>query len=402
MTGPAPAVVGIGAVSAAGLGADALWDAVACGMSTARRIDRFDASGYPTDRASEIGEDVLGKLDAEVPGHPSLAARYLAAAAIEALGHAGVDPARPGGRVGLFVGTVMGVRPVLDRGIRPGRLVTTSTGWGRPAGLLDVLHDVVDVTGPVVLPAPGCSAGNTALALGAAAIAAGEVDLAVCGGTEELSHEVFALFTSLRSLAPDVARPFDADRCGTMLGEGAAVVVLEHPGRAAARGVRPMASLAGTAWSAEAHHMTTPRPDGAAIVGSARECLRRARLTPDRVGWVCAHGTGTPASDGIEAGAIAAALPGTRRPVVSSVKGVLGHAAGAAAALEAVVAVRALQHQFVPGNATLRRAAPDCAGVDLVPAAGRRARIDAVLSPALGFGGGVCTVLFARGRPGDG
>jgi 3-oxoacyl-(acyl-carrier-protein) synthase len=399
VTGPA-AVVGVGAVSAAGLGAGALWRAVVAGDPVVRRITRFDVAGYPADRAGEVGPDALARLDAVAPTHPSLAARYLAAAAGEALSSAGIDPHRPGGRLGAYVGTVMGVRPLLDRGIRPGAVDPAAPGWDAPGRLLDALREAVAVTGPAVITAPGCSAGNTAIALGAAAVAAGEVDVAVCGGAEELSREVFAMFTGLRSLA-DVARPFDADRRGTVLGEGAAVVVLERPERAAARGARPLAAIAGHGWAADGHHMTAPRADGAAIVATVRDCLRRAALDPDDVGWICAHGTGTPASDGVEAGALATALAGRARPpAVSSVKGVLGHAAGAAAALEAVIGVQAIEHQFVPGNPTLRRPDPACAGLDLVPAGGRPGRLDAVLSPAMGFGGGVCSVLLTR--PGGG
>jgi 3-oxoacyl-(acyl-carrier-protein) synthase len=115
------------------------------------------------------------------------------------------------------------------------------------------------------------------------------------------------------------------------------------------------------------------------------------------VDWVCAHGTGTPASDGIEARALAKALAGRRRPAVSSVKGQLGHAEGAGAALEAVIAVRALAAEFIPGNVTLRDPDPACAGIDLVEPAGRRGPVGVVASPAFGFGGGVSTVLFGRG-----
>lgn len=398
MTGPAPVVVGTGALSAAGLGTGALWRAVVDGAVATRRITRFDVSGYPTDRAGEIPRDVLARLDGAVPPHPSLAGRYLAAVALEALRQAGVDPRRPAARIGVFVGTVMGVRPVLDRGIGRAGVAVPAAGWASPERLLDPLHEVVEVDGPVVLVAPGCSAGNTAIGLGASAVAAGEVDLAVCAGADELSHEVFAMFTSLRSLAGDAVRPFDADRCGTMLGEGAGALVLEHPARAAARGAPPLATLASHAGRGEAHHMTAPRPDGAAIVGTITDCLRRAKLPASAVDWVCAHGTGTPASDGVEAAAIAVGLAGRPgRPPVSSIKGVLGHAEGAAAALEAVAAVCALRHQFVPGNATLRRPDPRCAGVELVPAGGRRTRVRAVLSPALGFGGGVATILLTSG-----
>src|SRR5262249_48524590 len=118
------------------------------------------------------------------------------------------------------------------------------------------------------------------------------------------------------------------------------------------------------------------------------------RRSPDDVDWVCAHGTGTPASDGVEAQAIAAAFDGTRQPVVSSVKGMFGHAQGAAAALEAVIAVHAVNHRFAPGNPTLRRPDPACSGVDLVEPGGRPGPIRSVISCAFGFGGAVCTILI--------
>jgi len=401
MRDPAPLVVGTGAVSPAGLGTMPLWRAVTSGRVTTGPISRFDVSGYPTDRAGQVPAGDLARLDAIVPPHPSLAARYLAAAALEALRCAGLDP-RHGGRasgcrVGAFVGTVMGVRPLLDRGIQPGGLSVPGTGWAGPESLLDVLHEVVDVDGPAVLAAPGCSAGNSAIALGTSAIAAGEVEVAICGGTDELSHEVFAMFASMRGLAPDVVRPFDADRSGTMPSEGAGVLVLEHPDRAAARGARPLAAVLGHASRADGYHMTQPRPDGAAIVATITACLHRSGLRAGDVDWVCAHGTGTPASDGIEAAAIAAALGSPAgRPAVSSVKGTLGHPVGAAAALEAVVAVLALGHQVVPGNPTLRDPDPGCAGIDLVEGVARRGPVRAVVSPSFGFGGGVCTLALGQ------
>lgn len=473
MYGSRPVVVGTGALSPAGLGSRALWRAVFSGTVKTGPVDRFDVSGYPTRHGAQVGADVLARLDGLVPAHPSLAARYLAAAALEALWQAGVEPLRPAARVGVFVGTVMGVRPVLDRGITPGRVRVPAGCWSEPGRLLDVLREVAAVDGPAVLAGTGCCAGNTAIALGAAAIAAGEVDLAICGGADELSHEVYAMFTALRGLAPDVLRPFDTDRRGTLLGEGAGVLVLEHPDRAAARGAYPLATVAAHATRADAYHITAPRPDGAAVAASIRECLRRSGLRPADIGWVCAHGAGTRAGDAAEAAGIAAALGGGRtggpdedtsattatpgdetssdaadrgntgtsdsaeessttgpggtrtvaqagpvqlpdrggaseadtlgcgpgagrRPAVSSVKGVLGHAEGAAAALEAVVTVLALERQFVPGNATLRRPDPRCAGLDLVPAGGRWGVLDAVLSTALGFGGAVSTVLLTR------
>jgi 3-oxoacyl-(acyl-carrier-protein) synthase len=392
--GPAALVTGVGAVSPAGLGAGALWGAVRSGRVLTGPVMRFDASGYPTHQASELTTAALHELDARVPAHPSLAGRYLATAALEALGDAGLTESPARGRTGLFVGTVMGTRPLLDRGIKAGQLVVDGAGWASPDCLLDVLRSVVPIDGPAVVVAPGCSAGNHAIALGAAAVRAGEVDIAICGGTDELSREVYEIFTSLRALAPDVVRPFDAGRTGMMPGEGAGILILESSASVRARGGRPLATLRSYGHATDTDHLTRPDPAGTALRASIADCLRGSGRTGGDVDWICAHGTGTRSSDGTEARAIAAALGGTRRPAVSSVKGLLGHAQGAAAALEAVIAVQAIDEQFMPGNPTLLDPDPDCIGIDLVPPEGRPGPVRSVVSPAFGFGGAICTVLI--------
>ncbi|MFC7545339.1 beta-ketoacyl synthase N-terminal-like domain-containing protein [Plantactinospora sp. GCM10030261] len=438
-------MAGIGAVSVAGLGADALWAAVRDHAVLTGPASRFDLTGYPTCQVGEVPAGALAGLDDLVPTHESLAARYLAAATLEALADAGRSPGEPalssragtlvgsasgGGvgpasrtpvgptsgdrvgpagrgdlrsdtreRVGIFVGSVMATRPLLDRGIGPRGLAVRGRAWARPGTLLDVVRRVVRVTGPTVLVASGCSAGNAAIAAGYRAVRAGEVDVAICAGADELSLEVFAMFTALRALAPDVVRPFDVARRGTVPAEGAGVLVLERADRLTARGGRPRARLLGCASSADAYHMTHPHPDGAALVTTLQTLLGRAGRQAEEIDWVCAHGTGTPANDGVEARATAKGLAGRRPPVVSSLKGQLGHAVGAAAALEAVIAVRALAGDLIPGNVTLDRPDPECAGIDLVPAEGRRVPVRLVASPAAGFGGGVTTLLL--GREGD-
>ncbi|WP_422769108.1 beta-ketoacyl synthase N-terminal-like domain-containing protein [Plantactinospora sp. WMMC1484] len=390
------AISGVGAVSGAGLGADALWTAVTERRVLTGPVTRFDMSRYPARCGAEVPAGAVADLDAMVPSHESLAARFLAVGALEALRHAGVPEQSRAHRLGVFVGTVMATRPVLDRGIGAGRLAVPGRGWARPDTLLDTLREVVTVTGPTVLLAPGCAAGNSAIAAGARAIAAGEVDVAVCGGVSELSLEILAMFTSLRALAVDTVRPFDVNRRGTIPGEGAGVLVLEPVDRIVARGGRPLAQVLACAAAADAHNPTQPHPDGNGLVSTIAGCLDRAGLTSDDVDWVCAHGTGTPASDGIEARAVAKALAGRRRPVVSSIKGQFGHAEGAAAALEAIVAVGALTDGVVPGNVTLIEPDPACGGIDLVEPAGRRAPVRVVLSQAFGFGGGVSTVLLGK------
>ncbi|MFJ2738084.1 beta-ketoacyl synthase N-terminal-like domain-containing protein [Streptomyces sp. NPDC087440] len=397
---PGVVVTGVGAVSPAGLGRRALWEAVRGGRVTTGPVTRFDTSRHPSDRAGEVPCDALSQLDSLVAPHRSLAARFLAAAALEA---AHVARLTGGHRTGVFAGTVMATRPVLDHGITSEGLTPEGTEWAEPERLLDLMPDVVPYDGPAVQLASGCSVGGDAVALGADAIAEGEVDVAICGGAEELSQEVFAMFTTLRALAPDVPRPFDADRLGMQPAEGAGVLILESAAHCAARGAEPLAVLLAHGGAADAYHLTRPRPTGDALVRAIRTCLTDAGRSPESVDWVCAHGTGTPASDGIEARAIAAALggPTRRKPAVSSLKGVLGHTQGAAGVLEAVVAVLALAEGHLPGNATLRRADPDCAGLDLVPPPGRPADLASVLSLAFGLGGGVSALLLGAAGSDD-
>lgn len=390
------AISGVGAVSGAGLGTEALWTAVTDRRVLTGPVTRYDMSRYPARCGVEVPSAAVVALDSVVPGHESLAARYLAAAALEGLRDAGLPAHGRQRRLGAFVGTVMANRPLLDRGIGPGGLAVPGHGWARPDDLLDTLRKTVQVTGPTVLLAPGCAAGNSAIAAGCRAIASGEVDVAVCAGVSELSLEILAMFTSLRALAVDTVRPFDVNRRGTIPGEGAGVLVLEPVDRVVARGRRPLAQVLACAAAADAHNPTQPHPDGNGLVSTVHGCLDRAGLTADDVDWVCAHGTGTPASDGIEARAVAKALAGRRRPVVSSLKGQFGHAEGAAAALEAVVAVRALAENFVPGNVTLIEPDPACGGIDLVEPVGRRTPVRTVLSQAFGFGGGVSTILLGE------
>jgi 3-oxoacyl-[acyl-carrier-protein] synthase II len=397
---PTVVVSGVGAVSTAGIGVDPLWEAVLARRVLTGPVTRFDLSRYPARHGAEVPAAAVAALDSMVPAHESLAARYLAAAAQEGLRDAGLSASVRRERLGVFVGTVMATRPVLDRGIAPGRLGVAGRTWTRPEDLLATLREVIVVNGPAVLLAPGCAAGNSAIAAGCGAIAAGEVDVAVCAGVSELSLEIFAMFTSMRALAADTVRPFDANRRGTMPGEGAGVLILERAERVAARGRPGLARVLACAAAADAHNLTQPHPDGIGLISTFESCLKRTGLRAEDVDWVCAHGTGTVASDGVEARAVAKALAGRRRPVVSSVKGQFGHAEGAASALEAVIAVRAMTHDFIPGNVTLVEPDPVCDGIDLVEPAGRRTPVQVVANQAFGFGGGVSTLLLGKGAAG--
>ncbi|WP_424186495.1 hypothetical protein ACOBQX_01405 [Actinokineospora sp. G85] len=304
-----PRITGTGAVSCAGRGRRALWDAVALGKVCTAAPARVALSG-------EVGEVDLSALDGVVPEHPSPAARFLAAAMAEALDQAGALP----GRVGLFVGSA-------------------------PGPVLDLVPGLAAITGPIVLIGPGDAAGNLALASGANAIAAGEVDVAVCAAVAEL--------------AAPAGRELPA--------EGAGVLVLEHPEHLDARGGSPLAVLTGHATGADPHHATRPRPFHDALVSTIRGAAVKG------VDWVCAP-TGAP----VETTAIAHAFRAAT-PAMSTTRSAIGHAGTAAGALAAVVATSALVTGVVPDGGALDSPRP----------------VRRVLVPAYGLSGAVCTIALA-------
>ena len=306
---PADVVVtGLGAVTPAGLGVEALWAAVRSGRVCTGPIERVDTTGFPRRVAGVVPDRTLAELDRLVPGHASLAGRYLAAAAAEALAAAG--PAD--GITGVFVGTVMGTRPVLDQAWSGDPSAEERRVWDGPASLLEPLRRGDHVDGPRVLLAPGCAAGNAALELGARAVAAGEVDRAVCAGAEQLSIEVLSLFTSLRALTADVVRPFDRDRTGMAPARA-------RPCSSWSTGTGPRRGRWPGCWRPR------PRPTPTTSPSRTRPGTRCAarwwtpgpgRGGPADVGWVCAHGTGTPANDALEARVVGEVL-GTAHPAAA-------------------------------------------------------------------------------------
>jgi 3-oxoacyl-[acyl-carrier-protein] synthase II len=252
-------------------------------------------------------------------------------------------------------------------------------------------------------PVSACSSGAEALALGARLIRSGEADVVIAGGTEAAVTPItvasFAQATALSRYCGDPAaasRPFAADRDGFVLAEGAAVLILESAGHAARRGARVRAVLAGAGITSDAHHITAPDPAGAMQAAAMGKALAQAGLTPDDLGHVNAHATGTPVGDAAEARAIGLAL-GHRLPVTAP-KAALGHSFGAAGAIEALLAVLSIEHGVIPPTRNLTAATvdPDL-GLDVVTSP-RQNLQPAVLSNSFGFGGHNVSLLFTAGR----
>lgn len=256
--------------------------------------------------------------------------------------------------------------------------------------------------GPNITVNTACAAGASALHVGRDLIVAGAADVVIAGGVEAgitgLSVAAFAQMGAL-SRNPDPAtasRPFDVDRDGFVIGEGAGIVVLEAADHAAKRGARAYARLAGCGASADAHHATAPPEDGGGAILAIRRAVEDAGMDPTSIGHLNAHGTSTPLNDAAEAKALRAVFGDhTDAIAVSSTKGVTGHTLGAAGALEAIFAIMALQENQVPPTANLGTQDPEIA-LDVVSGEPRKVELDAVLSTSMGFGGQNAALVLTR------
>jgi len=295
----------------------------------------------------------------------------------------GVDPRW----VGVFVGTTMGESGVYEQSVATG-------GFDLAEGGSQVFATSVAATfgieGPCRTLGTACAAGNYAIGAAARAVASGRVDIAVAGGVEPFSRIAMVGFARMRAMAPDGCAPFGLGRRGMTLGEGAAFLVLQRREDA----VSPHAVVGALGLSADAHHPTAPREDGSGMAAAMRAALTASGLSPRDIGWVSAHGTGTPRSDAAESLALHTVF-GDTPPPVSSVKGSLGHALGAATALEAVLSVRSLERRVLLPNAGVTEVDP-ALDVDVVLTAREAPTLDWVLSCGYAFGGLNSALVLGR------
>jgi 3-oxoacyl-[acyl-carrier-protein] synthase II len=390
-------VTGLGVVSPYGSGCRAFWSGLAAGRCAIRPITLFDTQGF----RARIGAEV--PADTAFPGasaRRSRADRLAVAAADEAVLDAGLSRAE--------------LRPaaVVVGGIGGGMLEAEAWFWRRerervddpalrtalrtvlPFAHADVVARRHGTTGPKETLVLACSSGGAALGLAGEWIASGAVPVALAGGVDAMTRICFMGFNALKLLDPEPCRPFARDRRGMSLGEGAGFVVLEDEEHARARGARGYAELVSYGLTTDAWHLTAPHPDGEGSVRAMAEALERGGVPASAVGYVNAHGTGTPQNDRVEAGALRK-LFDPDGILVSANKSLLGHAMAAAGALEAIATVLTLVHDVIPPTANLTEPDPDVP-FDCVPNVARRASVDCALSNSFGFGGQNLSLLFRR------
>jgi 3-oxoacyl-[acyl-carrier-protein] synthase II len=387
-------VTGLGAVSPFGAGVKAYWTGLAAGACAIRPLTLLDAEGF----RCRIGAEVPGP----VPGSPrrSRGDRLALGAAVEALEDAGLNRADRA-QAALVVGAVGGGMLEAEAWYWARARGERMPGWAPalrailPGAHAQALGHRLGLGGPRSTVVTACSSGAVALAEAAELIADGVVDVALAGGVDAMTRMCFMGFNALKLLDPAPCRPFDRDRRGMSIGEGAAFVVLESAERARARGARVYARLAGHGMTTDAFHVTAPQPEGEGMTRAMQAALAMAGLAPGDVGYVNAHGTATPQNDRIEARAIARVF-GEGRVLVSSTKSMIGHTMAAAGGLEAVATILALTSELVPPTANLATPDPDVA-FDCVPRVAREVAVECAISNSFGFGGQNVTLLFRRG-----
>ncbi|MGW2642938.1 beta-ketoacyl-[acyl-carrier-protein] synthase family protein [Streptomyces sp. NPDC001348] len=396
-------VTGMGATTPLGGDVPSTWSALLAGESGISKLDTPWADRLPVRIAGVLRKDPVDVVDRVQRRRLDRSQAAALIAAREAWADAGspdVDPLRLAVVVGTGVG---GALTMLDQNDRleelgPRLLSPFSIQRLMPNGAAAVVSLELGARAGTHAPTSACASGAEALAVGAMLIRAGRADVVVAGGTDACLHPLsiggFARMGALstRNDTPELAsRPFDKDRDGFVMAEGAGVLVLERAEFAAARGVRPRALLAGAGVTSDAYDMTAPHAEGQ--IRAIEEALRDADLAPEDITHVNAHATGTHTGDIAEADALRRAV-GTH-PLVTATKSATGHLLGAAGAVEAVFTVLSLEHAVIPAIRNLGEAAPDI-DLDLVSGQSRQAAPAAALSTSFGFGGHNVVLSFAK------
>ena len=404
-------ITGMGMISPLGLSVDETWQALLAGRSAVSPITDFSTEGFPTQMAAQVrgfdALDYLGQKDARRAGR---FAQFAAAAASEAILQAKLDLEQEDRtRVGLQIGNAIGGLPVIEdqtitlRERGPRRInpvfVPTVIVSAAPC-LLAVLWGI---KGPTHAPAAACATGIVAIGEAMRNLRWDDADVMLAGGTEStITPLALAAFSRLGALSTrnddplHACRPFDVNRDGTVIGEGAAVMVLETAQHAQQRGAPILAELVGYGLTEDGFHMTAPEPNGEGAVRAMRLALKDAGLEPSAVDCIVAHGTGTPLNDAAETRAIHAVFgEHARRLLITSNKGAIGHSLGAAGAVSTVVGTQAILQGTVPPTVNLETPDPQC-DLDYVPHRPRTAAIDTVLVNAIGFGGQNASLIVRR------
>lgn len=421
-------ITGFGVVSAFGVGREPFMEGLCSGKSAVGPIRSFDASSFPVRVAGEVPVASIraGWLAERLPGvdcAPILLkwerdgllrdrkVGFGLLAAAEALRSAGAGPLERDAWLAIAVGLEQGFLEDLavlfdrDRGLdwaaeprSPLPRVRLRSPVDRP---VECIKQALGLVGPSIVEVSACAAGALAVARAASLIERGAASIVLAGATDSMVNPMamgafYRLGAPSPRNEPDACRPFDRRRDGLVIGEGAAMFVIESEDRAVARGARPLARVLGWGSTQDAYRATAPRPDGARARGAMERALLRARVAPAAVGYINAHGTGTPLNDPAEVRAIRGALGRRAEEVpVSSIKGAVGHLMAASGAIELAACLLAFERDILPGTAHHKELDPEC-DISILGERPREASVDVVMSNSFGFGGQNASVILGR------
>lgn len=403
-------VTGVGVVSPCGLGKEPFLEALLAGRSAVRRIERFDTTDFPVKIAAEVRDfDPTAFIDKRWAKRMDRYAQYGVAAAMQALEDSGYpvgeDPYAVGSLIGSGVG---GLDTFLEQtGVLIEKGPTRVSPFFIPMMIPNMASAcasiILGLKGPVNATCTACAAGTNAIGDAFALVRRGDATAMLAGGAEAAVNEVgMAAFAALRAISarneePERAsRPFDAERDGFVMGEGAGVLVLEELEHALERGARIYAEVVGYGMSGDATHLTEPDETGEPASVAMSRALRDGGVDPSEVDYINAHGTSTPLGDIMETKAIKLALgEHARKVMISSNKSIFGHCLGAAGGLEAVATVLCMEAGKVAPTINLEHPDPEC-DLDYVPNVAREAEVEVAMSNSFGFGGHNAALVFRR------
>ena len=410
-------ITGIGVVAPGGVGAKAFWERITAGNSATRLITAFDPAPFRSRMAAECDFDpALEGLGPQEIRRMDRVTQFAVVAAREAIADSGLESDLSNAhRSGVSIGSAVGCTQRLEQ-----EYVTLSDG-GRswlvdhsygvphlydymvPSSMAAELAWLAGAEGPATMLSAGCTSGIDAIGYACELIREGAVDVMLAGGAEApIAPITVACFDAIRATSrlnddPEHAsRPFDRTRNGFVLGEGSAVLVLEHLNSARERGAHIYGEIAGFAGRSNAHHMTGLRPDGRELAAAVTAALDEARLSPGAVDYVNAHGTATKQNDVHETNALKHSLgEHAYRVPVSSIKSMVGHSLGAIGAIEVAACALAIEHGVIPPTANLNEPDPEL-DLDYVPLTARERRVDVALTVGSGFGGFQSAMVLTR------
>jgi 3-oxoacyl-[acyl-carrier-protein] synthase II len=403
-------ITGVGSVNPTGLNVNESWGNIVNGRSGICPITNFDVGDYLVKVAGEIKHfEPTRYMDAREVRRRDRFEQFATAASQEALAQSGLKITEENGhRVAVIVCSAIGgikafqdaVRTVIASG--PRRVNPFTIPMLMPNGAGGLIAIDTGARGPNFSVASACASANDSIGQAWLLVASGTMDAAITGGTDATVLEVgIASFDRLGAMShrsESVPQPFDKDRDGVVMGEGAGILIIETLEHAQARGAEILAELAGYSATADAHHITAPAADGVMGARAIRQAMEVGGVSPDQLSYISAHGTGTPLNDAAETKAVKVALGERAYQVpISSTKSMTGHMMGATGAVEAIFCVQTIRTGVLPPTINYHTPDPDC-DLDYVPNSAREAKVEAAISNAFGFGGHNAVLSFKRFR----